>query len=230
MTTTQRVRAALGADKYDIPVVIDRAEAMHAGMFADPGTYAGASPPLPVFLGLLQNLVAAQKLVPAGTKGLAAKRNVERDLLYTGMESERMFVQTLADASPLKAIAIIQNAGLLVAGLPLRAKPALALALGKQSGSVHCKANVRLLAGPDKVHRARFYNWECSAAMASTRDPPFDLRLFVLDAGGAPPVALPFPLPFPPPGLAGAVNSGIATSRGTSSPKPSSAAVRAARR
>ena len=75
-----------------------------------------------------------------------------------------------------------------------------------------------------------FYLQEFSAAIASTRDSFFDLRLFVLDAGEAPPGALPFPLPFPPPGLAGAVSSGIATSRGTSSPKPSSAAVRAARR
>lgn len=160
MTTTQRVRAALGIDKHDIPVVIERATAMHDGMFADTAVYTGPIPSLLVFLGLIQNLVAAQKLVPAGTKGMAAKRNVERDILFTGMESERMFVQTLADASPLHAIAIIQNAGLLVAGLPLRAKPVLALALGKQSGSVHCDANVGQLAGPGKIHRARFFNWE----------------------------------------------------------------------
>jgi hypothetical protein len=69
-----------------------------------------------------------------------------------------------------------------------------------------------------------------SFSALATRDPALLLRCFVLIAGGAPAGSLPFPLPFPPLGPSAAASSGIATSRGASSPRPNSAAVRAVRR
>src|SRR5262249_8381083 len=67
-----------------------------------------------------------------------------------------------------------------------------------------------------------------ATATASTLDPPLISRRSVFVAGVAPPDADPFPPPFPPPGSPSAArSSGIAVSRGSSHPSPSSAAVRA---
>lgn len=157
----RRVRAVLGVDKYKILEVLARAQAMHDGMAAELAVYVTPTLPLPDFLGLIQNTTAAHQLVHNRTIGAAAARDVERDLLYTGMETERMFVQTLADAAPGRAISIIQNAGLVVAGSPVRNKALLTLRNGKPSGTVECYANVGLLvaASGGTKHQYRYFNW-----------------------------------------------------------------------
>src|SRR5579871_3901800 len=111
----RRIRAILGVDKYIIPQVLDRAWAMHNGMEADPATYADPSPPLPAFLQLIDDLSVAQQAVRTRTVATSATRDVQRDLLWSAMESERMYVQLLADNSPARAEEIILHAGLLVA-------------------------------------------------------------------------------------------------------------------
>jgi hypothetical protein len=164
-TTIYRARAILGVDKSHVPEVLTRAQLMHDAMAADPGTYASPSPPLPGYQILIQNVVLAQQRVKTGVAGAAATRDAERDLLYTAMETQRMYVQTLADASRGRAVALIQNAGLLVAELPLTSKPLLALRLGKLPGTVIAAANVRLLraAAPSSKPRAnRFLNWQAT--------------------------------------------------------------------
>jgi hypothetical protein len=161
--TIARVRAVLGIDKYKIGGVLTRAWAMYNGMDADKVTYAAASPDLPGFLVLIQSLTSAHQLVTARTRGAAAARDVQRDLLITGMESERMYVQTLADASgsPSRGVSLIQNAGLLVAASPAHTRALLTLRLGKQPGTVICDANAGLLVGVGTPHpmQRRFFNW-----------------------------------------------------------------------
>jgi hypothetical protein len=161
MTTTKRARAILGVDKKKVGPVQTRAQAMYNGMEADKVTYAAANPPLPAFLTLIQNLASSQQVVPTRVTGAAALRNEQRALLITGMESELMFVQGLADASPSRAVSIIQNAGLVVAATPAHVKLLLTLALTKQPGSVACDANVGLLVGARaaKPSQRRFFNW-----------------------------------------------------------------------
>jgi hypothetical protein len=166
MTTTRRFRAILGVDKTDIPQVLTRAQLMHDRMAADDVTYASPDPPLPAYQIQIQNVVLAQQRVKTRVLGAAAERDVERDLLYTGMGTQRMYVQTLADvSSPGRAVDLIQNAGLLVADLPLSTKPLLKLRRGTPSGTVIAAANVGLLlsASPWVTPRAsRFFNWEAT--------------------------------------------------------------------
>ncbi len=161
MKRIRRIRAMLGIDMEDVPGVITRAELMHAGMGADLATYGAASPPLPVFLGLLQNLVLSQQQVRTRGRGLAAARDVDCDLLVTAMQSARMFVQTLDDASPSRAIVLIQNAGLLVAAPPVYDKPLLKLTLGVLPGTILCVAHVGLLVreGAVRPRAGRFLEW-----------------------------------------------------------------------
>ena len=161
-TVARMVRAMLGIDKEDVPQVLVRARAMYAGMEADPGTYGGASPSLPDFLILIQNLESAQQRVPTRTVGAGAARDVQRDLLVEGIQSELVFVQTLANADRARAEVLILNAGLLIAGDTAHRKALLTLEVGVQPGSVICDANVSLLVhqGGHMPRAHRLLDWE----------------------------------------------------------------------
>jgi hypothetical protein len=154
-------RGVIGADKEKVGEVMPRAHAMYNGLNGDKATYSNPNPSLPNFLILIQSAAAAQELVPTRAIGAAASRDVEVDLLWTGMQSELVYVNGLARLSPLRAVAIIQNAGLVVAELNPHPKALLSLSLGNESGSVDCDANVGLLvgAGAKKPNQSRFFNW-----------------------------------------------------------------------
>jgi len=157
-----RLRAIFGTAKRDIPGVIARSTAMHAGLAAHAADYPSPNPGLAAFLTLIQNLTTAQQDVPSRTIGAAAARDVQRDLLWTGMEIQRIYVQSLADASPSRAVSLIQNAGLVVAAFSGFSKPLLGLSLGVQPGTVNCIANVSLLVGTGTIrpHQQRLLMWE----------------------------------------------------------------------
>ncbi len=168
---TRRIRAVFGFDRHQYIQMLACAQKMHDGMAADTVTYTAPNPALPPFLTLIQNAAIAQQAVRDHTVGTAATRNAECALLFTAMESERTFIQGLADANPGRGIAIIENAGLSVAGFPNNPKPLLTLRNGKQSGSIVCDANVGLLvaaAGPIKPHQQRFFNWESTVDGSKT--------------------------------------------------------------
>src|SRR5580700_2715374 len=145
MNETRRFRPTLGVLKTRIPEVLDRAQAQHDGMAADVVTYGNPNPPLPAFLSMIQNVRSAETLVKTRVLGAAAKRDAFRDVLYVAMGTECSYVGTLADASPGNAVALIQNAGLVVIAIGMQHKPLLALKLGPPSGVVLATANVGLL-------------------------------------------------------------------------------------
>ena len=160
---TRRIRAVFGFDRHQYVKMLACAHRMHDGMAGDTATYTAPNPALPAFLTLIQNAEVAQLAVRSRTVGAAATRDAQCALLFTGMESELSFIQGLADASPGRGIAIIQNVGLRVRGFRNHPKAPLTLRNGALSGTVVCDANVGLLvaaAGPLKPHQQRFFNWE----------------------------------------------------------------------
>jgi hypothetical protein len=163
MTIARRYRVTMDVEKTDVPKVITRAQLNYNGMNNDKVTYASPNPALPAYLILINNVVSAEQQVKTRVIGAAATRNIQRDVLYTAMQSQRMYVQSLADASPELAVALIQNAGFIVGDPQLHAKPLLGLKLGKLSGTVIATANVGLLvAGAQlaKPNAFRFFNWQ----------------------------------------------------------------------
>ena len=157
-----RLRAVFGITNNNIVEVQTRAQAMYDGLSADTKTYANPTLPLPAFQGLIQSLGTAHQAVKTRVIGAREKRDVQRGLLLTGMEVERTFVQSLADANASNAAALITNAGLVVASIPVFNKAMLTLRNAKQSGSVACDANVGLLLGAGTSHPAqrRYFNWQ----------------------------------------------------------------------
>jgi hypothetical protein len=132
-------------------------------MGLDPVTYASPNPPLPAFLGLIQNATTAQALVKTRALGAVAARNAAVDVLYQGIETQAAYVQGLANATPSRAVTLIENAGFLVAKSSARSKPMLALTAGKQPGIVYADACLKLLlaaSGTSKPHQHRFFTWQ----------------------------------------------------------------------
>jgi hypothetical protein len=162
MNTNHRVRAVLNLDKKKIPAVLSLAKAIYTGMGANPTLFPSPNPPLPTLLSEIQTLDTAQQAVRSGTKGLANTRNVKRDALVTSLENERMYVQTLCDANPDEAVALITAAEMAVGKAPTREKPVLKVKPGAASGSVDLAANASILVGKD-VSRKALFNWQYSA-------------------------------------------------------------------
>jgi hypothetical protein len=165
-----RVRAVFGVTMNKVAAVVGRAEAMDGGMGSDPSTYANPNPALPAFQTLITNVTSAQTAVRTRVVGAAATRDVLLQLLIGGMETERQYIQGLADANQSRAVQIIQNAGLVVAAASAYTKLLLVLRNGAQAGSVACDANVGMLIGAGAKHpyAARFYGWQYTVDGAKT--------------------------------------------------------------
>lgn len=157
-----RLFASFGIDLTKIPEVLSCATGIYKGIEGDKATYSAPNPGLPEFYSLIQNLADAQQVATTRVRGAAATRDMHRRYLITGMENERMYIQSLADASPLQAKALIENAGFVATTRGTHSKGILILRLGKQSGSVDCDANVGMLlgAGTPRPNQSRFFNWQ----------------------------------------------------------------------
>jgi hypothetical protein len=157
-----RIRAMLAINTFKIPEVLARALAMYDGMNQDKTTYASPNPTLPIFQQQIQNLSTSHQSVKTRVVGARATRDADRDVLVESMQSERLYVESVANATPGRAIQIIEKAGLLVAGAPKHTKGILTLRTGNPSGTVACEAYVALLLGVGAKHPAgaRFFNWQ----------------------------------------------------------------------
>jgi hypothetical protein len=157
-----RLRAVFGTSLKKAPVAVSVATGMYNGLNLDKPTYNNPNPSLPVFLTLITNVSTAQQAVRTRVVGAAEARNVQLSFLVSAMETERTFIQSLADASPAHASTLIRNAGLAIAATSVYTKGLLTLRAGRESGSIICDANVGLLVGVGVAHPSqnRFFNWE----------------------------------------------------------------------
>jgi hypothetical protein len=169
-STNHRVRATLGINKKKIPALLALAKAIYDAMLANPTLVPAPKPALAVLLALITALDPAPRAVATRAKGMAAVRDQKRDALITGLESQRMYVQTLCDANPEQAVALIKAAAMSVARVTTRDKPVLQAKPGTAPGSVILVANERLLVGRG-VHNKALFNWQMSADGGKTWTP-----------------------------------------------------------
>lgn len=158
----RRLRAVFGIDTEDVDKLVDLAIAIVAAMKKAQSTYSAPNPPLSVLESQIEDVVSLKPLVRNKTPGASATLRKKRLVLLGSLESERLYVQTLADAAPSQedAMAIIQNAALKVGEAPVYARGALEIKQGQLSGSVDLAAHYRLLV--DKPKGRRNFIWEYS--------------------------------------------------------------------
>src|SRR5262249_46263481 len=139
MAIIRRPRAILKVDRRITTQVVGLAKRM-AKAFADRSDlFPSPAPPLVVFEAQIKRVDELEVLV--GTGGLASGRDIQRDILMGMMDSERLYVQSLADAAgPDEGVALIKTAGLTVAGVTSYSKPVLTVRRGPLPGTVELDA------------------------------------------------------------------------------------------
>jgi hypothetical protein len=143
---------------------------MHDAMVANAAMFTNPTITMVAFLALITALAVAQQNV-TGTKakGTGTLRNTKRDALWTAMEMLRTYVQVLADAMTAEnAAALIEAAGMLVAGVATHQKATLTATLTTTLGVVRLDANASLLKGPAAASKKVMLNWQMSADSGKT--------------------------------------------------------------
>ena len=120
---------------------------VHLGAQADP------LEPLAQASGAIDALDAAEQHAHKGPKGAAQDRNAKLGVFRTRMRIIIAYVQSVADANPARAPAIIEGTGLVAVKVTLPQKPNLAARYGKIPGRIvlACQAT-----------RGAAYHWQMS--------------------------------------------------------------------
>ena len=162
MSKQTRPKASLGVDRINVPGVLARATLMQTAILAALAIFSSLPITMPAFLLLIQAAVTAQAASGSKGKGLVAIRDTKVAALWTAMRSLKTYVQGLCDATDaITAIALIEQAGLLVAKTASVTKPLLAATFSPATGLVHLAVNtVLLLDAP--THKKTTFTWSWS--------------------------------------------------------------------
>jgi hypothetical protein len=154
-----RLRVLLGLTRDRPLVFLAEAGAVYTGLDEHPTLFPDPSPALPVLLGQIQDATSKQQDV-GRIRGAGAARDAAFQIVRTSLESERMMVQALCDASPERAAELISAVSMTSAGSTAYWKPLLVLKNGLPAGTVLLDANARLL---DGTRRKKTFNWRGTA-------------------------------------------------------------------
>ena len=117
--------------------------------------FPAPTPALAALTTAIDELRAAEAAALARTKGAATVRNQKRTVVVSQLHTLRGYVQTVADADPANAPAIIESSGLAVRKAPTRHTRVLAAKPGRISGDATVTAVV--------AARRASYEWQYSA-------------------------------------------------------------------
>jgi hypothetical protein len=170
VATSARPRATFGVKRTNIPGVLDRAQAMHAGMSTNVALFPAPTVSMVVLFDLISSLATTQQARTATrAAGLASLRNTKRDLVWSAMLSLCAYVQSLADqVSAESAASLIEAAGMVIAATTSHKKLVLQAVLTTTPGVVHLIANISLLVGPASGSKKTMVNWQWSGDGGAT--------------------------------------------------------------
>jgi hypothetical protein len=159
MNAAHHVRAVMGAEREKAVPFLAFGKRVYNGINGAPGMFSSLSALMPPLLVLLNTLDSAQQNVRL-IYGGAAVRDGHLDALYTALDTLRVGVQALADASPEQATVIINTSGFKIADVVTHPKAVLqADAIG--GGVVKLEANAGLLALENESgSRSLTFNWQ----------------------------------------------------------------------
>jgi hypothetical protein len=148
--------------------VVAFAQSMVTAM-TDNTSFPSPNPPLATFQANVTALMNAEAAVLARTKGAVEDRNAKLAVLKTNLETQKAYVQEVADAAnPTNAATIIESAGMTTRTITLHDKPALGVKQGSVSGTVN-------LAAKAPAHRAA-YAWQYSTDQKTWTSVPQTLQ------------------------------------------------------
>jgi hypothetical protein len=125
----------------------------HPALFSDP------RPPRATLDDQIAATEQAQVVADKGGKGAAAARDVQLGILVGMMESELVYIQSVADTgTPDEAISTLLAGGVEIARSRAHGKAVLGVRQEPAPGSVILDANARELLGRD-IRRKHFFHW-----------------------------------------------------------------------
>ncbi len=155
----KRARGVLRIRRRSAPGAINRAKLMEKGLGDNVALFPAPNPPLPVFSNQITVTDKAQVVAAHGSKSMASARDVQLGLLVGMMDSELVYMQSVADSgNPDEAISTLHAGGVDVAVFGNPTKDILTVTQGPTSGSVGLEANASALLGAD-VRRKHFFSW-----------------------------------------------------------------------
>jgi hypothetical protein len=157
---SRRSKGTLGVGRRTAPKALDRARLMKKGLEDHPALFSAPNPSVPVFADQIDTTEVAQVLARRGGMGTAAARDVQLGLLVGMMDSELLYIQSVADSgTPDEAISTLKAGGVAIVAFPKRDKPVLGVTPGSAPGEVVLAANARALLGDKRGHKHCF-SWE----------------------------------------------------------------------
>jgi len=153
--TAPKQRKAIAVLNLAISVhdLIGRVKSITSAMTAN-AYFKTPSPPLATITADLAELEAAQTVALTRAKGTAAQRDAKLVIVRTDLHDLKGYVQTVANAEPANASAIIESAAMSIKKPNTRTKQDIAVQAGAVSGSVEVIVKAA-------AHRAS-YDWEHS--------------------------------------------------------------------
>ena len=162
MSKQTKPQPAFGVARINVPGVLARATLMQTAILLALATFTGLPITMPAFLLLIQAAATAQAACATKAKGLAAIRDTKVDALWTAMLSIKTYVRGLCDATDAaSAVALIHQAGLLVAKTAKATKLLLAATHIPATGLVHLVVNAQLLIGK-RTNKKTTFTWSWS--------------------------------------------------------------------
>jgi hypothetical protein len=156
----KRAKGTLGIKRRVAPSALKRAKLMEKGLGDNAGLLPNPNPALAVFSNQIVLTDKAQVAVGQGGKGAGAARDVQLAMLSGMMDSELVYIQSVADAgTPDQAVSTLLAGGVEIGGFGQHIKEILAVTQGPTAGSVDLEAYARALLG-DSYRRKHFFSWE----------------------------------------------------------------------
>jgi hypothetical protein len=161
MKKKSKPRASLGVTESNVPGVLARAGLMETAILLAAAMFQNLPIAMSAFLLLIQAAATAQSNAASRTMGLASIRDTKVAALWTAMQSLKTYVQGLANGvDATSAIALIEQAGLLVASTSTRVKLLFSATFVPATGVVHLSVNATLLLGKRPTKKTDFtYSW-----------------------------------------------------------------------
>jgi hypothetical protein len=137
-----------------VSALIKLAQAILAGL-TNNAFFPTPNPPLPTLSTLIVKLDAAETAVKTRAVGTVEARDLAKENLVQALHDVRGYVQSIANANPEQADAMITSAALRSKKIPARLKADLAVTAGDVSGTAKLAAKA--------VSRRAAYEWQWSA-------------------------------------------------------------------
>jgi hypothetical protein len=160
-STPAKPKPSLDAERKNVPGVLSRAGIMQAAIVLAIASFPELPMTMAAFLALIQAAAAAHAATATRATGLVTAREVKVDALWMAMLSIKTYVYALCSTlDAVSAMALIEAAGLVVAGTGKPTKHLFAATYVPATGIVHLALNATMFLGKRPTKKTTFtFSW-----------------------------------------------------------------------